>query len=138
MTELPSGRSAPRPRPYPLAMALGLLGGVAGAVAGHLAFRWLVSGMALYALAVPGVLVGMGCGVMSRQRSWLLAAISAVLAAAVCFYSEWRLFPFAANEGLGYFLRHLGDLTPLTKLNLAAAVLFGGWFGLGRPHRYER
>ena len=98
-----------------------------GGAVGYLAFGWLVR-QGFYAPAIPGVLVGVGGGLLARQRSHVLAAICAASATVLCLFAEWRHFPFVRDERLGYFLTHLNDLKPLTMIMVALGGFAGFWF----------
>ncbi len=58
--------------------SLGLLGAIAGGAAGYLAFLALAR-LGLYALVLPGALVGIGCGMLSRGKSNLLGVVCGLL-----------------------------------------------------------
>ena len=109
----------------------GLLGGICGAVAGYFLFTFLLS-QGFYALAIPGCLIGMGCGWSSGIRSSILASNCCVWAIAVSLFAEWRMFPFTADPSLGYFLRNLKDLTTVTWAMILIGCVCAFWFGLGR------
>lgn len=120
----------------PLGFALGLLGAALGGVLGYFAFFW-IAGQGLYALAMPGAMIGLGCGLLSGIRSRELGIVCAVSGLGLCIWIESQFRPFLADDSLGYFLRNLGRLQPVTWLMLALAGVFGYWFGVGRE-RYRR
>jgi hypothetical protein len=115
-----------------LDLVLGLAGAIAGGVAGYYVFAWIAS-QGFYAIMLPGAFVGWGCGALSGRRSVPLAVVCSVLGLAVGIYSEWRLFPFAADEGPSYFLAHLHQLTQITQVLILLGAVCAAWFGLGRP-----
>ena len=41
--------------------------------------------------------------------------------------TEWRFFPFNADESFSYFLGHLHQLKSITLLMLAAGTAIGFW-----------
>jgi len=115
----------------PLILLRGLVGAAIGAALGWLAFVWLV-GQGFYALALPGALVGLLCGVLSGGSSIVNAIGCAIIAAAVSIVLEWRHFPFVADESFGYFVTHLHQLRGITWLMLILGIVFAFWFGRGR------
>ena len=107
--------------------ALTLIGAAVGGVMGFFVFGWLVR-QGFYAPAIPGVLLGVGGGLLARERSLFLAAICGFLAAALCLFAEWRHFPFVRDDSFSYFLSHLTDLKPLTMFMVAVGGFAGFWF----------
>ena len=110
---------------------LGVVGAVLGGVAGYFVFFWIV-GQGFYALILPGATVGLGCGALSRGRSHALGVVCGLLAVLVGLLAEWRLAPFAADESLGYFLKHLHQLQPITIIMIAVGAVLAYWMGMGR------
>jgi len=107
--------------------ALTLVGAAVGGAIGHVAFGWLVR-QGLYAPAIPGVLLGVGGGLLAKQRSLPLALVCGVLAIVLCLVAEWRHFPFVRDASAPYFLSHLADLKPLTLIMIAVGGFTGFWF----------
>jgi len=107
--------------------ALTLIGAAVGGVVGYFAFGWLIR-QGYYALAIPGVLLGVGGGLLARHRSHFLAAICSTSATTLCLFAEWRHFPFERDDSLSYFLAHLADLKPLTMIMVALGGFAGFWF----------
>jgi len=116
----------------PANVALGLAGAVAGGLLGYLAFGWLAR-QGFYALALPGVLLGLGAGLLGKRQSMALAVACGVLALALGVFAEWKHFPFVENESFNYFVTHLFDLRPLTLIMIALGGFGGFWFS--RPMR---
>ena len=112
-------------------LVVGLLGAAAGGILGYFAFLWIAR-QGFYALMLPGGLVGLGGGLLVRDRSPARAAICGVFALALGVFTEWRFAPFVKDESLGYFLSHLHDLAPITLLMILAGGVFGYWLSLGR------
>lgn len=104
-----------------------LAGASVGGVAGYFAVGWLAS-QGFYALALPGVLLGLGGGFCSQKPSRVLTILCGLSAAALGLFTEWRHFPFVADKSFGYFLAHLADLRPLTWIMLALGTAAGAWF----------
>jgi hypothetical protein len=109
----------------------GMAGAMIGAVVGWFAFGWLV-GQGFYALALPGALVGFGCGLISGGASTVNAILCAVFAGILGIVLEWWHLPFRADESFGFFLSNLHELKPITWLMVALGSVFGYWFGRGR------
>ena len=113
----------------------GLLGAGLGGFAGYFAFGWLAH-QGLYAVALPGAFLGLGCGWFVKQRSVLLSVVCAVAALGLGVFSEWSYMPFIADGSFGYFIAHLHLLAPIKLIMLALGGVFGFWFSLGRSrHR---
>jgi hypothetical protein len=108
-------------------VGLGLLGAVAGGVLGVVAFGWLVK-QGFYALALPGVLLGVGCGVFFKRQSLPMAIFCGLAGLALGIFVEWKHRPFVKDSGFAYFLTHLHQLRPFTLLMLALGALGGFWF----------
>ena len=111
---------------------LGVAGGMVGGVVGYYLFGLLVS-VGLYALLLPGALLGWGSGLAARQRSVARGVLCAVAALGLGLYCDWSFFPFAADQSPGYFLTHLGDLD---NVGITLAMVVGGallalWLGTG-------
>ena len=102
-----------------------LAGAIVGGVLGHFAFVWLVS-QGLYAMILPGGLVGIGAG-LARHGTIYLAVICGLLALAMGLFTEWRVFPFVADESLAYFLQHVHQLAPIKLIMMAIGAVVGFW-----------
>ena len=112
-------------------LLLGLLGAAAGGVAGYFAFVWALRA-GFYALMLPGGLIGLGGGLLVKDRSVVRATICGIFAAGVGLFSEWRNLPFVADNSFGYFLTHLHQLRGLTLLMLAGGTALAAWLSLGK------
>lgn len=112
----------------------GILGAVAGGVVGTLLFSLLIR-QGLYAIAMPGALIGLGCGFASRTKSWALGIVCAVASLILGFGLEWKFRPFLVDDSLSYFVRHIGDLKTSSLALIAIGGVFGFWFGVGRQRR---
>ncbi len=102
-----------------------LLGAAAGGLMGYVLFFGLAR-RGLYALAVPGGLLGLGAGVC-KTPSRVVPVVCGLLALALGLFTEWRFAPLAAYAGLGYFLSYVHQLSPLTLTMIAAGTLIGFW-----------
>ena len=115
--------------------ARGLLGAAAGGAAGYFITGWLAK-QGFYAMALPGVGVGLGAGLLVTKRCPGVAIVCGLLALALGVFTEWRNFPWLRpHESFGYFLRHLSDLRPLTLIMIGLGTLAGYWFALGAGRR---
>ena len=113
-----------------LPLVRGLSGLFLGAVAGHYLFFFMVS-QGFYALALPGALVGLGCGIASRIRSPVLAVACGAVALVEGILLEWQFRPFT-DESLSYFVFNLHQTSTVTLAMIGLGVAFASWFGLGR------
>jgi hypothetical protein len=108
-------------------IGLGLLGSVVGGTAGYFLFGWLLQ-QGFYAVALPGVLLGLGCGLVRKQRSMNLALACGLAGLALGLFAEWKHRPFNLDRSFGYFVAHLHRLQPFTLLMLALGGVGGFWF----------
>jgi hypothetical protein len=103
-----------------------LLGGVAGGTLGYLLFAWFLK-YGFYAMIAPGGLLGIGASLF-RHRSMALPFATGSLGLLMGFFAEWYHRPFAKDESLSYFVRHLGDLTPVTWLMIVGGAALAFYF----------
>ena len=102
---------------------LGAVGAAVGGVIGYYLFAWIAT-QGFYGLMIPGGLLGFGCGLLSRHHSELRGIACGLAAFVLGLYGEFRVFPFSKDpDSLDYFLRHLGDLRPLTWVMLIVGSL---------------
>jgi len=120
-------------------MVRGVGGALAGAAIGIVVFTLLVRYVGVYAMAIPGALVGLICSYAARQRSLVLGIICALIAAATMILAEWWNFPFKKpNESLGFFLQNLGQLSSLFWISLLLGGGLAFWFGQGNERTTSR
>ena len=112
-------------------LLVAVAGAVVGAALGYSAFFWIAR-QGFYAMVAPGALLGMGAGLLVRDKSISRALICTVAALALGLFAEWRFRPFVADPRLGYFLAHIHQLQPITMLMIAAGAGLGGWLALGK------
>lgn len=113
---------------------LGLLGAVAGGAVGYFAF-FLLARQGLYAMVLPGALLGLGCGALSGGKSNVLGVVCGLLGVLLGVFTEWRFAPFAADESFSFFVTHLKDVRTMALVMIALGGLFAFWFGKGRERR---
>jgi hypothetical protein len=112
---------------------------LAGALVGGAIGWWLffvLVGQGFYSLALPGALLGYGCGKLSGRRSKRLGIFCAVAALFLGIVLEWRFAPFVKDGSFVFFITHLGDLRGVSKIMIGLGALFGYWFGIGRDAYY--
>jgi hypothetical protein len=107
---------------------LSLIGAALGGVFGWFAFEWMYE-QGFYAGILPGALVGLGGGLLSRDRSLIRGAIFGLAGLALGLFLEWRFFPFNADKSLGYFLTNIHRVIPVHLLMIALGTFFAFWWG---------
>ncbi len=112
----------------------GAIGAAIGGVAGYFLFFFLVS-HSLYGLALPGGLLGLGCGLLSGRRSVAIATVCMFAATALGLYTEWQFAPFVADDSLEYFVMHIHELRGITKVMLLVGTAGAFLLGLGNDRR---
>ena len=105
--------------------------GLGGGIVGYFLFIWMAR-QGFYALLLPGALVGIAAGMVWKERSVPLMVVCGLMGLGFGIFSEWRLRPFIADGTFAYFMRHLWDLLPLTKLMLVLSAVCGAYFSRGR------
>src|SRR3954454_19419576 len=100
---------------YVVSYALGLVGAAVGGAVGYFLFGWLV-GQGYYGMIIPGAFLGLGCGLLSRHDSTVRGLICAAAAVALALFTEWKFFPFRADESFVYLLTHASQILPVHLL----------------------
>ena len=77
---------------------LGILGAVLGAVVGFFLFQFLIR-RGLYFIVLPGALVGFGCGLAARNRSFVLAFIAFAIAIPATIFCECKSDAYLCDSG---------------------------------------
>ena len=137
---IPESSSPDRPAPSGdiLMLLRGLAGAIAGAVLGLIAFTLLIKYVGVYAMAIPGALVGVVCGYCISRRILVLGIVCAAIAAATMVLAEWWNFPFQKDDSLGFFLQNLGQLSGLFWISLLLGSGLAFWFGQGNDRTGSR
>jgi hypothetical protein len=110
---------------------LGLVGAAIGATVGYYTFRLIydLSSHRLYGMMIPGAMLGLGCGALSRHPSTARGVLCAVAALALGVFVEWRFFPFIDDPGFRYFLSNITELNTITLLMIPGGAFFAYLFG---------
>jgi hypothetical protein len=110
-----------------------MAGAAIGGALGYFLFRWMLS-QGLYAIILPGVLLGMGCGLLAG-RQWIGNGILCGIAGLILgIYSEWQ---FVGTGEFGAFVAALPGY-PLGRLLLIGlGAVLAAWFGRGRDLPYS-
>lgn len=109
----------------------GILGAIVGAAIGYAVFFFMAK-QGLYAMVIPGALLGLGCGFLSGMSSIGLGTLCGLSAILLGLCIEWQFAPFIKDDSFGYFMSHLHDLRSMTLIMIALGGIFGFWFGRGR------
>ena len=117
-----------------LAYPLGLLGAILGAIVGGFIVK-IARESGFYALPLIGLTVGYGSLFAARRGGVAVGLMAGVIALAGQIVTEWYLFPWAKDPGLGYFLAHLGQLPTFKWLLYAVGTLAAGWIAWTAPTR---
>ena len=108
----------------------GLAGAALGGAAGYFLVGWLLR-RGYYAPMLPGVLVGLGCGVFVERRNMPLAVLCGVAALALGVFTRWKQDASVYSTDFVQFVLHLDRLRTGTLVMLALGGLCGFWFALG-------
>jgi hypothetical protein len=113
-------------RRYVISNVLGLVGAVCGGILGVILVDQAAQ-RGLYAIVLPGGLVGLGCGLLARHRSLCRGIACGIGGLAAGLYAEWHVFH--SRMSLAEFSKILGDLGPFTYLLLAVGAVVAFWAG---------
>jgi hypothetical protein len=111
---------------YAVSWGLGILGAAVGGVLGSYLFVWMYD-QNLYGMFLPGGLLGVGCGLLSRHESTARGALCGLAGLALGLYCEWQ-FVYAGEQSIAGFVRHL-QLHPVFLFMIIGGGLLGFWFG---------
>ena len=107
------------------------IGAIAGAIVGYFVFAGLLK-LGIYAMVLPGALVGLCSGMLLRGESLAMGIACAASALGLSLFCEWHFFPFADNNSLGFFLANVHQLKFATLALMALGVGLAFYFGRGR------
>jgi hypothetical protein len=109
----------------------GLVGAALGGAVGY-AIAYFLGKQGFYMPALPGALLGVGCGMLSGGKSVPLGIVCGLIALPLGVVSQWHINAFKDDPSLLYFfanLKHLG--TGILSL-IALGAVFAAWIGTGR------
>ena len=116
----------------PVNYLLGVVGATVGGTVGYFVFGWFFP-QGIYAMVVPGAMLGLGCGFLSGIRSYPLGAGCCIAGLALSIFMQWQFLPFAKDGSLSFLLQHFFSDTPSVQLLMIALGTFSAfWFGVGR------
>jgi hypothetical protein len=107
-----------------------IAGAVLGGILGYNAFFW-VRDHGYYGMVLPGGLLGIGAG-FGRSKSIWVPVACALAAVVLGLFTEWKHAPFAKDDSLGYFVRHIQDLNTVTLVMIALGGALGFWMPFRR------
>lgn len=119
-------------------LATTAIGGVMGAALGYWIFqKFLENGF--YLLLLPGVLIGLGVKIGAGRTgvSWSRGIITGVCTVLFGFFLEWHFMPFAKDDSLDFFIRHVQALGFVSYLMIFGGGLFAFWNALGSLNEQE-
>lgn len=111
----------------------GVAGAVGGGIVGYVVFVWL-AGQGLYALVLPGAMLGLGCAILLKRDSNLAGILCGLVALPLGLFCEWKIRPFRDDPSLVYFVTHLHQLDrpTVTWIMVGLGAAFAYWLGKGR------
>lgn len=103
----------------------GLVGMGIGGVVGVWLFEWILT-QGLYAIVLPGLFIGLGCGVLIQSRCILLQVIAGISGVSLGIYCDWK-------HTLGYsnFFDYLKDFhhnPPIVIILIVLGGVFSFWY----------
>jgi hypothetical protein len=118
---------------YVVSNLLGVVGAIAGGVAGFYTFKWLYH-QGFYGMMIPGALLGLGAGLLARHRSLARGVACAIAALALALYTHWAVASTAPT--FTDFLAQVKDLQPVMLLMIGLGTGIAFW--LGKDAGYSR
>jgi hypothetical protein len=104
---------------------MALVGAAIGGAVGYFLFFWIAK-LGFYGLMIPGAMLGLGAG-MFRNRSIAVAVICGLAALILGLFTEWKFRPFIKDEGLGFFVANILNLSPVTLVMIVLGGVVGFW-----------
>ena len=115
-----------------LNVILPIVGGLIGATIGYYLFFW-ISRQGFYAMIAPGALMGLGCGLLARDRSIFRGIICGIVGLLLGAFTEWKWYPFVDNNrndlGYLYMITHLQDLAGIKPVMMFVGAAIAFWLG---------
>lgn len=105
---------------------LAFLGALAGGFLGYYTFRWLYN-HGFYGMMIPGAFIGLGASLPTQASSRRRGLVCAAAAMGQGVLMEWRFFPFLANSGFRYFVRHFLEINSVHLAMIATGAFFAYW-----------
>ena len=109
----------------------GLIGAAIGGTIGWFVY-FLLLDYGLDGLMIPGALVGLGFGLLSKRAFLSAGFLCAILGLGLMLCCEWKSLLAFQDEPLTEFLSNLGGLNTRSKIMMGAGTLMAFWFGRGR------
>lgn len=110
----------------------GILGAAAGGVIGYFVFFLLLENAGMYAMVLPGALIGLGRAVGAKAKSIPLGIVCGIAALVLSLFIEWRITPLPDGETISDFFAKLPDRPFRNQASIVAGPLMALWFGAGR------
>ncbi len=107
---------------------LGLVGAIVGGVLGFYTFGWLVY-YGYYGLMIPGAFLGLGCSLAASHPSMIRGLLCGIAAVGLAIFTEWKYWPFAADESFSFLVTHLTSKGPVTLLMIGVGAFIAFWVG---------
>jgi hypothetical protein len=107
-------------------------GAAVGGVIGCIAFFVLLRHASIYALVLPGALIGLGRALGAKQVNVPLGIVCGLGALVAAIALDWRVTTAAENETIINHVLTLHQRPMKTTASIAAGTLLAVWFGVGR------
>ncbi|QEH36461.1 hypothetical protein OJF2_50250 [Aquisphaera giovannonii] len=107
---------------------LGLVGALVGGTAGYYTFHWILD-HGFYGLMIPGAMLGLGCGALSRHPSQTRGVLCGIAGLILGLFAEWTYSWFKADSSFAYMIAHLHEKETLTLIMLGLGAFFAYWLG---------
>jgi hypothetical protein len=109
----------------------GLVGAVAGGVAGWYTLGWLLS-FGMLGLAIPGAFVGFGFGLASRRNVPLAGVFCGIVALIFGLYCDHATNVNGVDDTFVSYLSHLSTVNPINLIMIGVGTVVAYWLGKGR------
>ena len=105
-----------------------IVGALVGAIVGYAGFFWVAS-HGFYALALPGIFLGLGCGALSFAKSRWRGAACGAAGLCFCIFTEWRRVVPDGKTTFVQFAMQFPHEDTITLILLAVGTVGAFWFG---------